>query len=467
MKIVSKYISIVLLALIPTGTLIAQSGQAAFRLPPYEKFTLPNGLTVYLMEQHEVPVINVSIIVPAGAIYDANQSGLASLTASGLQYGTKTYSKSKIEEELDFIGASLSTYATKETAGISSKFASRDADKVFPILKEVLADPIFDPGEFEKEKKRVLTGLEQAKQSPRNVIGSYWDKFIYGTHVYAHAVSGSPLTVSKLSAEDLKAFYKANYSPDGSAISVVGDFNSRDMKVRIQSLFGAWENSTQSHNSMAAAAVSPPAQARVLLVNKDDARETTFIIGGLGIRRDNPDFVAIEVVNTVFGGRFTSWLNDELRVNSGLTYGASSRFNPLKNAGTFTISTFTANNNTEATIDKALQVLDSLHKSGINENTLRSAKNYVKGQFPPRYETSGQLAGLLNQMFWYGFNESYINNFQDNVDGLTISKAREIIDKYFPTDKLQLVLIGKAEDIKSIAQKYGPVVEKEIKADGF
>jgi zinc protease len=205
----------------------------------------------------------------------------------------------------------------------------------------------------------------------------------------------------------------------------------------------------------------------VLLVNKEDARETTFLIGGMGVQRDNPDYVAIQVVNTVFGGRFTSWLNDELRVNSGLTYGANSNFNPLKNSGTFAISTFTANNTTEETIDLALQVLDRLHTQGIDNETLTSAKNYVKGQFPPKYETPGQLAGLLTQMFWYDFDESYINNFQSNVEGLTTGKAKEIVEQYFPKENLQFLLIGKADEIKPIAAKLGDVTEKDIKSDGF
>jgi predicted Zn-dependent peptidase len=239
------------------------------------------------------------------------------------------------------------------------------------------------------------------------------------------------------------------------------------MKARLETLFRPWKASVGLKKNEAAAAVLPAATNRVLLVNKEDARETTLLIGGLGIRRDNPDFVAIEVVNTVFGGRFTSWLNDELRVNSGLTYGANSRFTPLKNSGTFAISTFTANKTTEATIDKSLQVLDSLHKKGFDDKTLASAKNYVKGQFPPRYETAGQLAGLLTQMFWYGFDESFINNFQSNVDGLTAAKSKEIINKYFPKDNLQFVLVGKSEEIRKIAQKYGAVTEKEIKEDGF
>jgi predicted Zn-dependent peptidase len=203
------------------------------------------------------------------------------------------------------------------------------------------------------------------------------------------------------------------------------------------------------------------------LVNKEDARETTMYIGGKGISRDNPDYVAIQVINTVLGGRFTSWLNDELRVNSGLTYGASSRFSPLKNAGTFYVTTFTATKTTEPTIDKTLEVLKKIKDKGIDETTLTSAKNYVNGQFPPDYETSAQLAGLLTQMFWYGFDESFINNFQANVDGLTSAKAKEIIAKYFPADHLQFLFVGKASDIKSIVEKYGPVTVKEIKADGF
>ena len=467
MKKLVRNISAVLIAFVLCNQAIAQKSPLAFKVPVYEKFTLPNGLTVYLMEQHEVPLISVSAIVPAGAIYDAEKSGLASLTAAGLQYGTKSYSKIKIEEDLDFIGADLNTSASKESATITSKFAAKDAEKVLPILKEVMVDPVFDKDEFEKERKRVLSNLEQAKLSPRNVINAYWDKFIYGSHVYANPVNGSPATVGKFSVDDLKTFYKNNYGPQGSAIAIVGDFNTKAMKARIISLFGAWKRTGILQSNLAAQAVSMPQTARVLLVNKEDARETTFLIGGMGIRRDNPDFVAIEVVNTVFGGRFTSWLNDELRVNSGLTYGARSSFSPLKNSGTFFISTFTAVKTTLPTVEKTLHVLDSLHATGFDEKTLASAKNYVKGQFPPRYETAGQLAGLLTQMFWYGFNESFINNFQSNVDGLTLARSKEIINKYFPKDKLQFLLIGKSEDIRSIAAKYGPVTEKDIKADGF
>lgn len=468
MKKINQILWVAVTALCISASIgVSHAQDASFKVPEYEKFILPNGLTVYLMEQHEVPTISVSAIVPAGAIYDGKQSGLASLTASGLLHGTKNFTKSQIEEELDFIGARMNTYASKEYAGISSKFASKDQDKVLPILVEVLTSPVFDELEFAKEQKRVLSRLERDKESPRSVIDSYWDKFLFDEHVYGNAVSGSPSTVGVFKAADLQSFYTANYSPNGSALAIVGAFDTPQMKQKISELFQNWETKEKQQSDIAIQPVSSFNSNRVLLVNKEDARETTFQIGSLGVKRDNPDYVAIQVVNTVFGGRFTSWLNDELRVNTGLTYGAGSYFSPLKNSGTFEISTFTANETTEETIDRTLQVLDRLHTEGIDDETLTSAKNYVKGQFPPKYETSGQLASLLTQMFWYDFDESYINNFQSNVEGLTTAKAKEIVGQYFPKENLQFLLIGKAEDIRPIASKLGTVTEKDIKADGF
>jgi predicted Zn-dependent peptidase len=443
-------------------THISLSAQS-YKLPDYTTFKLSNGLTVYLMEQHDVPVISVSAILPAGAIYDNDKAGLASFTATALKHGTKNFTKTKLDEELDFIGANVNTYATKEYAGLSSNFAAKDKVKVLAIIKDLLLNPVFDSTEFNKEKSRLLVMLEQQKESPRSVIGSYFDAFLYGNHPYGNVISGINSTVSKLTVEDLMNFYKTNYKPDNSAISIVGDFNTKEMKGELTTLFSNWEKSTKEKENPATKAISIPTENRVLLINKNDAKETTFYIGAPGISRNNPDFVAIEVVNTLFGGRFTSMLNDELRVNSGLTYGASSRFSTLKNGGSFVISTFTANKTTEAAIDKSLEVIKKLHTNGLDEKSLSSAKNYVKGQFPPRYETAGQLSGLMTQMFWYNFDKSFIDNFEKNVDGLDLAKANQIIAKYFPKDKFQFILVGKSEEIKKIAEKYGKVTEVDIK----
>jgi predicted Zn-dependent peptidase len=170
----------------------------------------------------------------------------------------------------------------------------------------------------------------------------------------------------------------------------------------------------------------------------------------------------LQVINTVFGGRFTSWLNEALRVKSGLTYGARSYFLANKNNGLFVISTHTANATTEPTIDKALEQLKRLRAQPIDGQTLTSARNYMIGLFPPRFQTTSQLAGLMSGMFWYGYDESYINNFESNVNNVTVAHAKEIVAKYFADNALQFVFIGKGDEIKKIAQKYAPVTEVQI-----
>lgn len=440
--------------------------QNNFKVPPFEKFKLKNGLTIMLMEQHEVPLIHVSAVFDAGSIHDGQRYGLANLTADGLLFGSAKYSKLQIEEMTDFVGASLSTYSGKDNAGLSSSFAVKDQDKLFDIIQQVLMFPTFDATEFNKHKQRTLLDLDQQKESPRSVIGNYFNALVFNNFPYSSPTEGIKTTVEKISSDDAKAFYQSNYTTGKGVIAIVGDFKAADMKKRITTLFSTWK----TQESKMIKRVAPNLvfdKSRVLLVNKDDARETTFVIGGKGVDYNSSDFVPILVVNTILGGRFTSWLNDALRVNSGLTYGARSGFYRYKYAGTFMISTFTKNASTVPAIDMALNVLDSLHRTGINQETLASAKAYVKGDFPPDYESGGALARLLTDMFVYNFDESYINTFQTKVDALTTDKAKEIIANYFPKDKLQFVLIGKSSEIKDQVKKYGEITEKKIKAEGF
>ena len=457
-----KNIVFVFLAMISVSAM----AQNNFKVPKFEKFKLKNGLTVYLMEQHEVPLINVSAVFDAGSIHDGEVFGKANLTADALLFGTQKYTKAQIEEMTDFVGATLRTYVTKDNSGIISSFAVKDQDKIFDILQQVLLFPVFDATEFEKHKQRTLLELVQQKESPRAVIGNYFNAFIFNNFPYATPTDGIKSTVEKLSAEDVKLFYKSNYTTGKGAISIVGDFKTPEMKKKITALFEGWKTA----ESRMIKRVAPDLtfeKSRVLLVNKADARETTLYIGGKGVDYISPDYVPVMVVNTILGGRFTSWLNDALRVNSGLTYGANSRFTRYKYAGSFAISTFTKNASTVPAIDMALNVLDSLHKTGIDETTLASAKAYVKGDFPPEYESAGALARLLTDMFVFNFDENYINTFQAKVDGLTTVQAKEIIANYFPKDKLQFILIGKASEIKDQVKKYGEITEKEIKAEGF
>jgi len=447
---------------------ISSISYAQFQLPKYEKYILDNGLTLYLMEQHEVPLIYASAIFPAGAVWDQDRSGLASFTAEALLFGSKNYSKEYIEETFDFLGASINSYAGQETAEVTISFKNNDIGKLLPLFVDVITNPAFPQSEYGKRKKRWLVELEQDKESPRRVIRSYFNKFLFDDNPYGNPVAGTISSIKDLTVEELHAFFGMHYQLSSAGLVLVGDFSIADMKAKIESFFPpAPKMELLQMPYELSREIKPLDKNCLLLINKDDSRETTFLIGAQGVAWNNPDITQIQVINTIFGGRFTSWLNDELRVNAGLTYGARSSFYNYKNAGTFFISTFTATETTIEAIDLALEVLNRLHTEGVDEETLTSAKNYLKGQFPPKYETSGELADLLTTMHFYGLDDSYINDFEKNVDAMTVEKAKEIITKYFPKENLQFVLIGKADEIRDKVKKYGELIEKNIEEDGF
>ena len=450
---------------ISTGSLAAAE-TGGFRMPDYTTVTLENGLTVNLMPQREVPLITVNAVVRAGAVNDTT-AGLANLTANGLLLGADGKSKLEIEQMVDFLGADISASAGKEGSYVSARFMSRNRDTMLPLIRSVMLKPEFDTAEFEKLKQREIADLSRAKESPRSVISRYFDKLVFQEHPYGNASSGNSESLAKITAGDLKAFHAHFYQPANIAINIVGDFDVKEMRAEIENLFKDWKNRGSIEQPDLTAALPSLSGNRVLLVDKSDAKESTFYIGGKGISRDNPDYVGLSVINTILGGRFTSWLNDELRVNAGLTYGARSGFNAYSAAGLFRISTFTKTSTTKETIDLALKTYARLWEQGIDQATLDSAKSYVKGQFPPRYETTSDLAALLSDMYLYGFDDSFINDFEANVDGLTLETSRRLVKNYFPQQDLQFVIVGNAAEISEIAAQYGEVSKVDITAVGF
>jgi predicted Zn-dependent peptidase len=445
--------------------LVSNLVRADFSLPKYEKLTLKNGLTVYLMEQHEVPLIDIQMVTKAGAINDVKSYGLATVTGDALSYGSGGLSKQEIEDLFAFQGAQFGSFVGAESSSTSLSISKNDTKKLLPVFRDILLNPSFDEAEFNKEKKRYIDQLKQSREQPRSIIGNVFNKMYYQDHPYGNPVSGDMTSIDKITLEQVKDFYKQYYVANNSALIVVGDFKTNHMKKLVKKLFSKWKSNETTITKMKQ--VTAPTQSNVWIVDKSDAIETTFMIGGKGVTANHPDTVAIQVINTILGARFTSWLNDELRVNSGLTYGARSRFQSQSQAGNFVISTFTKKASTFEAIDLALKTYQRLWNKGIDKKTLDSAKSYVKGQFPPRYETSGQLARLLATMWSQNLEDTYINDFQKNVDSLTVEKANKIAKANFPKDALQFVLIGKAEDIKEKAKEYGTVKEFDIKTFAF
>lgn len=445
----------------------ARAEDGTLRLPPFKKVRLPNGLTVLLMEQHEVPIISFNFIIKAGAVADpAGKEGLASLTAGLLRKGTRSRSADQIAGELDFVGGTMDATAGYDYSRGFAEFVKKDIGKGIDLFSDVLLNASFPPDEVAKLLKQRADEVRAAKDQPQAVLGNYFNAYLYGNHPYGRPGEGDERSLGAITRDDVVKFYQTYYGPGSAIVAVVGDFNIAEMERMLAGKFGSW-------SAKAAANVSVPepqmfAGKKLLLIDKPDATQTFYQIGNLGISRTNPDRVYVQVINTLFGGRFTSMLNSALRIQSGLTYGARSTFTQLKATGPFAISTFTPNATTEKAMDMTLDVLKRLHEKGITETELQSAKSYLKGQFPPTIETSDQLAALLTQLEYYGLDESDVNNYYAKIDAMTMNDAQRVIKQYFPLENLVFVLVGKASDIQGVVKKYAPKLDaKSINQPGF
>ncbi|MGH9790432.1 MAG: M16 family metallopeptidase, partial [Candidatus Acidiferrales bacterium] len=412
--------SIALLLALLLITLSAAAQPSSLKLPPYKKTKLPNGLTVLLMEHREVPIVSFEFAVKGGSVADPRgKEGTASLTAELLRKGTKSRTAEQIAAQLDFIGGQFDDGTRPDESTASAEFLKKDLATGLDLLADILLNPSFPADEFTKLQEQRMDGIRSAKDRAQAVMASYFNGYLFGSHPYGRPTGGDEKSLAAITRDDVAQFYQANYAPANAILAVVGDFSAAEMEKLIAQKFGGWSAPASSARSAAAAKLAEPAPVkgkRLLLVDKPDSTQTFFRIGNVGISDTHPDRVPIQVVNTLFGGRFTSMLNSALRIESGLTYGAGSFFDQRQVSGPFAINSYTQNETTEKAIDMALDILKRLHAEGVSETQLTSAKNYIKGQFPPDIETSDQLANLLVDLELRGLDEREINEFYAKVD---------------------------------------------------
>jgi len=444
----------------------AASAQS-LRLPPHEKFVLKNGLTVLLLEKRGVPLIDIFAIVKTGSAADpSGEDGLASVTAALLRKGTKTRTAQQFSADLDYIGGSFGADASADFTNISAEFLTKDLARGLELFSDAVLHPTFPQGETDKILAQSLDGVKAEKDEPRSVLGLYYAGYLYGIHPYGRPSDGDELSLKRIQRDAIAKFYEANYAPGNTILGVAGEFDAAEMRKKLEETLGAWPARSVPNTSIPASA--PAKGKKLLLIDKPDATQTYFAIGNIGTAANDPDRVAIRVVNTILGGRFTSELNEALRVESGYTYGANSFFDSRRAPGPFGIFSFTKNETTVPAIDLALQVLEKLHKNGVTEEQLKSAKSYIKGQFPPTIETSGQLVRRIVVNEFYGLGDDEVNQLEARVDAVTPAIAKQVIEKHFPLDSLVFVLIGKASAVGPAVKKYADKMDQRLITDpGF
>jgi predicted Zn-dependent peptidase len=425
------------------------------KLPRVEKQTLPNGATLLMAPGSDVPLTTVRLIFRGGSEADPQgKAGVAALTASLLRRGAGSRSYEQISEQLDGLGTTLSTSASRQDSVIVADFLSSNADASLAILGDVIVRPAFPEGEVKKVLSESLDRARSMKDNPGNAIRMYHDAFFFGAdHPYGQVAD--EVAMARVTREDIAGYHKKIYTGKNLIAVVTGSFDLKELGPKIAALAG----SLPAGEAYGWAKVNTPkfGESRLLLIDKPDATQTYFHIAMPGIERTHPDRAALLLVNTLFGGRFTSMLNDALRVNSGLTYGASSVVDRDRLTGGIYISSYTRTETTEKAMDMSLDLLKQLREKGISKEMLDSAKAYVKGALPTQLlETSLQLADTLGDLELFGQNRGEIDDMFSRLDSVSVEEANRVAKKFYASGNLQFLLVGNATKIKDVAAKYSP-----------
>ncbi len=436
---------------------------ADLTLPDYERVELANGAVLLLSEKHDVPLIGLRAVVRGGSAADpVAQSGLARLLAAVLQKGAGDRDAAEFAEAAAGVGGQLSVSADVESITVSTEFLSRDAELMIELVADVLRRPTLSTGELAKERSRTIDLIKAAKDSdPSGLMSSYGNAFLFPEHPYGNPILGSESSLAEIEHDDLLQYYQDHFGGDRLIIAVAGDFDLAAMRAALTLAFESWQ---PAGGMLPEVAVADRIRGRhVLLVDKPGATQTYFWVGNIGVAVDYANRAELNLANTVFGGRFTSMLMTELRVKSGLTYNVRSSLERRAQPGSVTIRSFTETDKTAEAIDMALSVLDRLHVSGLNEDMIASARNYIMGQFPPSLETASSLAGMFAYLELYGLDRSYIDGYGAALEGATPVTIHNTISDVFPRkDNIALILIGDADLIREDVAKYGPVTEMSI-----
>jgi zinc protease len=441
---------------------------ADLRMPDYQRITLDNGTVLLLMERHDVPLVAVHAVVNGGALLDAkDKMGTAALLSDWLMKGAGGRTAQQWAEALAQVGANLEVSSSMESIDVEGSFLAKDQSLMIAMLADLLQRPALDEQAFNDLKQRHIEELRATKDGD---IGSlsplYASAALFGAHPYARAVSGSGASVARISADDARALYRDYFGADRLIVAIAGDFDAATLAMRLREKLSAWPRAQRALPTV----TTPKALQgrRVVLVNAPGATQTYFWIGNVGMARNDSRRIPLSILNTLLGGRYTSLLNTQLRIKSGLTYGARSQFRAYAQPGSWNMYSFTQTATTMKAIDMMLDTYALWRKQGVNAASLLSAQKYMLGQYVTSYETAAQWAATMARLEFTGLSRDEVDEHASRIRAVTVADANRALNAVFPEpDHLLMVVMGDAAKIRQQVAKYGPVTEIALSAPQF
>jgi predicted Zn-dependent peptidase len=420
-----------------------------------------------IVEQHELPVADFIMLVRTGGEADpARLGGLASLTAAMLDEGTTTRSALEIADQTAFLGADLSTSSGWDRSFVSLHTTTAKLDSALALFGDVVLHPALPQADLARVRKERLTALLQLEDYGPAIADRVFDRVVFGDHTpYGHAISGTKASVTSIARSDIARFYATYYRPNNATLIVVGDVKPDDVERRARAIFGAWQ-----HGDIPATrygSVPPTKSSTIYLVDKPDAAQSSFRIGGVGVARSTPDYFPIEVMNTILGGSFTSRLNQNLRETHGYTYGAGSDFSMRHEPGPFTAAAEVVAAKTDSALVQFLAELRAIRDT-VPEAELTKAKQLLQLQLPGDFETTRSIASRLVPVAVYDLPLDFYNRYVGSIGAVDQADVLRVARQEIKPDSLDIVIVGDSRTIAPSleALHLAPVTRLTVEGEG-
>jgi zinc protease len=412
------------------------------RFPPYEIRTLENGLQVVAVLHHEQPVVSMRMIVRAGAAHDPREKlGLANLAATLLDQGTTTKSARELNEEIDFIGGAMGAGAGTDLTFVNVVVMKDSFEWGLRRLSEVARQPAFAPEEIERQRQQVLSSLQVSLEDPEYVANAVFDRLVYGFHPYGMPQSGTPGTLASITRQDLVEYHRKYFAPNNAILAIVGDVTTEEAFDGVRKVFGDWARRDVPQASFGA---PPDPTRRVVVVNKPDAVQTEVRVGHLGVRRNNSDYMALNLTLRILGGEGANRLHQVLRTERGLTYGVKADMDALFESGDFEAATNTRSDATGEVLRLVVDEFWRLQRERVSERELGDAKAYLAGSFPLTIETPDSIATQVLNVLFFGLPVEQLQSFRNRVNAVRVDDIERVARYFLRPDRLSIVLVGNA-----------------------
>jgi zinc protease len=435
-------------------------------LPAIQKRALSNGLAVWLVESHEVPIVQINMVVRAGAGDDpAGKFGTASLTAAMLDEGAGSRSALAIADAVEFLGAGLTTTSSFDSSAVRLNVPVERLRDALPLLADVTLRPTFPAMELERLRQERLTALLQARDDPASIAPMAFSRIVFGAmHRYGTGAVGTEGSIKTLSIGDLTSFHAAYYQPANAVLVVVGDIKPDAVLPDLEKQFGGWRPSAAPVRRTSVPAAPQVARGGIYIVDKPEAEQSQIRIGWVGVPRSTPDYFPLIVLNTILGGSFTSRLNQNLREEHGYAYGAGSSFDMRLSAGPFVAAAGVQTDKTAESVREFFNELTRITTEPIGADEIAKAKNYIALGFPAEFESSADLSRQLEELIVYQLPDDHFERYIANVQAVTADAAQKVAKTYIQPPRFAVVVVGDRTVIEAgiRALKLGPVTVMSV-----